>query len=776
MIDLLHTHTGIETNNIQTIITLIEEGNTIPFIARYRKEATWWATDEQLRLFEKHYMYQKNLAEKKETILASLLQKEVLTDELTQAIHNATTLAELDDIYRPFKDKKNTRATKALAKWLEPLATLLRKTQLSQKEFLQKAEEYIKDTWDIKTSVATAQEALQWAQDICAERCSDDAWFRSYLKQHADTHTTLTTKEWKEYDPQWVYTIYAAYTKPFHTIPSHAYLAIARAEKEKQLSVWLAFDELHAHKYIYTNILSWHPLVNKSIPENTSTEYLRDACLDALKRLIFPSLERELRSAKKERADEQAIQVFGQNIQELFLSPPVRWKTILWFDPAYRTWCKLAVINPQWAVLDYGVIYPTKPQEDTLKSEKFLLARIKTYKIDLIVIGNGTWSRESEVFIADMIQNNTLTCKYMIASEAWASVYSASELAQQEYPNLDVTIRWAVNIAQRIQDPLATYVKIDPKSLWVWQYQHDVDQNLLKDMLHKKIEDTVNRVWTDINTASPALLQHIAWLTKKTAENIVAHRTQAWIFTKRSDIKKVAWLGPKSFEQCAWFLRIHDSKDPLDRTGIHPESYKTTYEFLSKEFNIDKKNLTLPYVIQLKEPIETYAERYDIWEQTLLDICAELARPWLDPRESFDENQRKSHVLSLEDLTIWLAVQWIVRNIVDFGVFVDIWLKNDAFIHTSELADWYVSSPFSVVHIWQSVNAKVIKIDIERKRVSLSTKHSLKITRNPQSSDNATHAHTASRPAQKTPHKQNLQPTPHNDTSSHTMSSNITFS
>ena len=681
---------------------------------------TGWATDEELRLFEKEYNYLKNLEERRADILRLMKEKEVLTPELEKAIIAVQTLATLEDIYRPFKEKKNTRATKAIAKWLQPLADILLESKLTKDEFEKKSEEFVNDTWDEKTSVKTAQEAIQWAQDVVAEIVSDSADLRTYIKDREHEKAVLITKPTKTFEDEWVYKIYKEYNKQISSIPSYAYLAICRAEKEKQLSVSSNFNQEYASSEAERLFVPWNA--------NSSKEYLIEAIHDWLKRLIFPSIEREIRADKKQRADTEAIDVFGKNVQELLLLPPVKGKVILGFDPAYRTGCKIAVIDATGKVLDHTVIYPTKPQNDYTKSAATITDLITKHTIQLIVIGNGTWSRESEQFMAKVIADNNLSCQFMIVSEAWASVYSASELANKEYPDYDVTIRGAINIAQRVQDPLSTYVKIDPKSLGVGQYQHDVDQKLLKEMLDKKIEDAVNRVGTDVNTASPALLQHIAWLSEKMAKAIVDYRDEHGIFSSRSQIKKAKWLGPKAFEQCAGFLRIAAAKEPLDCTGIHPESYKVTYELLEDERWVKKKDLQFPYVAPQSDhaTIAALAEKYSIGEETLNDIIKELANPWLDPRETFDEGQFKSDILTLEDLEKGMELTGVVRNIVDFGVFVDIGLKNDWLIHKSQLADGYVGNLFDLVSVGQTVSVKVADIDKERQRVWLSSKHSIK--------------------------------------------------
>jgi len=718
LIDIIVAKTEIQAPVVQSIIGLIKEGNTIPFIARYRKEMTGGASDEQLREFEEIYLYQQKLIERKEEIIRLMTEKEVLTPELEKAINAATTLSQLDDIYRPFKDKKNTRATKAIAKWLQPLADVLLECKITHAEFIELAKTFINYTDDPKTAVNDEEEAIQGSMDIVAEIVADHPDLRAQIKESQWRTVLCSTKATKNFEENSVYETYKEYSKPLSQIANYAYLAICRAENEKQLRIKITFKE--AASVAQANKIF--------VPHNASdlSEVLKDAILDGIKRLLHPSLERELRSAKKEKSDREAIDIFGKNVEELLLSSPVKGKTILGFDPAYRTWCKLAVIDHTGKYLDSEVIYPTRGEADIKPAKQSLLALIKKHNIGLICIGNGTASRESEQFVAELIKENKLETKYLVVSEAGASVYSASKLATQEYPDLDVTIRGAINIAQRVQDPLSTYVKIDPKSLGVGQYQHDVDQKLLKEKLENHIEDAVNRVGIELNTASRPLLQHIAWLSTKTAQNIVSTREELWSFTKRTQIKKVPGLWPKAFEQCAGFLRISDAKEPLDSTGIHPESYKTVYEILENECNISKKSLTLPYSISTSLDIVSLSNKYDIGEQTLQDIFWELANPWLDPREDFDEKGFRSDVLSMEDLTIWMKLQWVVRNITDFGAFVDIWLKNDGLVHKSQISDTRVAHVFDAVHIGQQLEVSILEVDLERKRVSLSAKTGVK--------------------------------------------------
>lgn len=707
----------METSVISNIIQLLDEWNTIPFIARYRKEMTKGATDEQLRDFFELYSYTKNLEARKEDILRLIDEKGLLTPELKQQILEAETLARLEDLYRPFKEKKNTKATIAKAKGLEPLAKILGKAQLSKEEFEAEAEKYIKDTWDEKTSVKSVQEAIQWAKDIVAEEVSDHADLRAKIKEFEELNAILFTKATKTFEGNWVYKIYKEYQKKLSEIPSYAYLAVNRAEKEKQLSIKLQFSAEKISEF------SSHFFIPKK--PNSSLEYLKEAIDDGLERLLLPSIERELRADKKRRSDESAIKVFWDNLKNLLLTPPVKGLTVLGFDPAFRTGCKLAVVDQTGKFLAKEVIYPTEPQKKIAEAEKTLLELVKKFWIQLIVIGNWTASRESEKVVADFIKKNDLKTQYIITSEAWASVYSASKLAQDEYPDLDVTIRGAISIAHRVQDPLAELTKIDPKAIGVGQYQHDVDQKFLKEKLEEKVEDVVNAVGVDVNTASYTLLQYIAGLSTTVAKNLVAYRDENWLFEDKKQIKKVKGLWPKAYEQAIWFLRIKWGKEILDSTGIHPDNHKQTYAFLEEMLGMKKKNLTLPLqdLPQYSEnDIENFAQKYELWYETMQDILKELQRPGLDPREEIEAPCFKSDILDIKDVEIWMKLQGVVRNVTDFWAFVDVGLHNDGLVHKSQLANYFVQNPNDVVKVGQQVEVRVLDIDREREKLSLSMK------------------------------------------------------
>ena len=716
LINIISKKVGISPAIVRTIVQLLDEGNTVPFIARYRKELTEGATDEQLRDFDEMYRYTRNLEARKADVIRLIEEKWLMTDELKKQIMEAETLARVEDLYRPFKEKKNTKATIAKAKGLEPLADILTKAQMSKEDFESEADKFIRDTGDVKTSVKDRAEAIQWAKDILAEAVSDHADLREDIKVREETTWILACKKTKTFDDKWVYKIYGEYSKKLSDMPSYAYLAVSRAETEKQLQVKLEFsnDKIREEttKFFF--------------PKNYGTCicYVQEACEDGLHRLLLPSLEREIRSDKKRRADESAIKVFGENLKNLLLTPPIKGMSVLWFDPAFRTWCKLAVVDQTGKFLDKTVIYPTEPQKKVTEAWETLKKLVDQYKIDLIVIGNGTASRESEKVVHDFIEKYKLKVKYMITSESWASVYSASKLAQDEYPDLDVTIRGAISIAHRVQDPLAELTKIDPKSIGVGQYQHDVDQKYLKEKLEEKVEDIVNSVGVDVNTASYTLLQYVAWLSETVAKNVIAYRDENGKFTSKAQIKKVKGLGPKAYEQAIGFLRIKWGKEILDETGIHPEIHKQVYELIENEMGIKKKDLKLPMNVEKypENKVREWSESYKIWLETLKDVLAELQRPGLDPRDELEAPCFSSTILDIKDLEIGTKLDGIVRNVTDFWAFVDIGLHSDGLVHKSQMANYFVANPVDVVKVGQQVKVKVIDIDLEREKVSLSMK------------------------------------------------------
>ena len=716
LISIINQKTGMETWVINNIIQLLDEGNTIPFIARYRKEMTKGASDEQLRDFYELYSYTKNLEARKQDVIRLIEEKGLMTDELRLQILFAETLARVEDLYRPYKEKKNTKATIAKAKGLEPLAQILAKAELSKEDFETEAGKFVKDTGDAKTSVKNVAEAIQGAKDILAEAVSDHADLRAEIKQFEEVNAKLQTKATKTFEENGVYKIYKDYNKKLSEMPSYAYLAVSRAEKEKQLSVGIEFSQSKISEFS----------TRFFVPQkaNSSVEYLHEAIEDGLTRLLLPSIERELRSDKKKWADEAAIRVFGDNLKNLLLTPPVKGLTVLGFDPAFRTGCKLAVVDQTGKFLAKEVIYPTEPQNKIAEAEKSLLNLVEQYGIDLIVIGNGTASRESEKVVVDFIKKNNLKVQYVITSEAGASVYSASQLAQDEYPNLDVTIRGAISIAHRVQDPLAELTKIDPKAIGIGQYQHDVDQKILKEKLEEKVEDVVNAVGVDVNTASYTLLQYIAGLSTSVAKNVVAYRDENWAFEEKKQIKKVKGLGPKAYEQAIGFLRIKEGKEPLDATGIHPDHHRATYAFLEGELGIKKKNLKLPLQMPHydESQISAFCDKYELGFETMEDIIKELQRPGLDPREEIEKPVFKSDVLDIKDVQIGMKLQGVVRNVTDFGAFVDVWLHNDGLVHKSQMADYFVQNPIDVVKVGQTVEVRVLDVDVEREKISLSMK------------------------------------------------------
>ncbi|MFZ2150904.1 MAG: Tex family protein [Candidatus Absconditicoccaceae bacterium] len=716
LINLISTKVAMKPNIVRSIIQLLDEGNTVPFIARYRKELTEGATDEQLRDFNEMYTYTRNLEARKADVIRLIDEKGLMTDELRKQIMEAETLARVEDLYRPFKEKKNTKATIAKAKGLEPLADILRKVQLSKEDFDIEAIKFIKDTGDIKTSVKDSAEAIGGAKDIVAEDVSDHADLREEIKTREESFAVLETKVTKTFEENGVYKVYANYSKKLYEMPSYAYLAVSRAEKEKQLNIGLQLSDDKI----------WEDTKKFFVPKEygTSIIYLEEALQDGLKRLLLPSLERELRSDKKRWADEAAIKVFGDNLKNLLLAPPIKGMNVLGFDPAFRTGCKLAVVDQTGKFLTKTVIYPTEPQNKVQEARDTLSKLVSDYKIDLIVIGNGTASRESEKIVNEFIKKYKLNVKYMITSESGASVYSASKLAQDEYPDLDVTIRGAISIAHRVQDPLAELTKIDPKSIGVGQYQHDVDQKYLKEKLDEKVEDVVNSVGVDVNTASYTLLQYIAGLSEAVAKNVVEYRDANGKFTSKAQIKKVKGLGPKAYEQAIGFMRIKGGKEILDETGIHPEIHKQVYSMIENEFGIKKKDLKLP--MQLNNDFDSKfrdrSTKYDIGLETLKDVIAELQRPGLDPRDELEAPCFATDVVDIKNLTIGMQLQGIVRNVTDFGAFVDIGLHSDGLVHKSQMANYFVTNPTDVVKVGQQVKVRILEVDLEREKVSLTMK------------------------------------------------------
>ena len=714
---------GIKKDSVIATLKLLGEGATIPFIARYRKEVTGALDEEQIRSINEVYEYQENLLKRKEDVIRLIDEKGLLTDEIRDNILKCEKLVEVEDIYRPYKQKKKTRATVAKSKGLEPLAKII----IEQKEnrpILEIAKEYInidnlseEDKKNKDKVVATAEDAIQGALDIIAEDISDNAKYRKEIKRQCYREGLIKTKA-KDEEAKSNYEMYYDYSEAIKFIPSHRILAINRGEKEDFLKVSIEKPEDKILIYIEKDIIKG---------ETQFAQMLKDTILDSFERLIEPSIDREIRSDLTEKAEEKAIKVFGQNSKQLLLGAPIKGKTVMGFDPAYRTGCKIAVIDETGKVLDYTTVYPTEPQNDVEGAKKELLKLIEKDKIDMIAIGNGTASRESEMFVADMIKEASRPVHYVIVSEAGASVYSASKLATEEYPDINVSIRGAISIARRLQDPLAELVKIDPKAIGVGQYQHDVNQKKLAESLTGVVEDSVNKVGVDVNTATPSLLSYVAGINNTIAKNIVKYRDENGKLKERKELLKVPKLGKVAFEQCAGFLRIIDGKNPLEVTAVHPESYEAT-EKLLKSLGFDKEDLrSREKTDELRQKLKTVdiiktAKELEIGEMTLTDIISELSKPGRDPREDMPKPILRQDVLKLEDLKEGMILTGTVRNVIDFGAFVDIGVKYDGLVHISEMSDKFIKNPSDLVSVGDIVKVKVIKIDMERKKVALSMK------------------------------------------------------
>ena len=714
---------AIKTTQVQNTIQLIDEGNTIPFIARYRKEVTGGLSDEVLREFGERLSYLRNLEQRKGEVIKSIEDQGKLTNEILQGVAVAKTLAEVEDIYRPYKQKKKTRATVAKAKGLEPLAQII-KEQKETKPIQEIARDYInkdclseEDKKNKDKVVSTVEEAIQGALDIIAENISDNAKYRKEIKRQCYRGGLIQTKA-KDSEEKSNYEMYYEYQEAIKYIPSHRILAINRGEKEEVLKVKLEKPQDKILVYMEKDIIKG---------ETQFTQMLKDTILDSFERLIEPSIDREIRSDLTEKAEEKAIKVFGKNAKQLLLGAPIKGKTVMGFDPAYRTGCKIAIIDETGKVLDYTTVYPTEPQNDVEGAKKELLKLIKKDNVNMIAIGNGTASRESEMFVADMIKEAKIDVHYVIVSEAGASVYSASKLATEEYPDINVSIRGAISIARRLQDPLAELVKIDPKAIGVGQYQHDVNQKTLAESLTGVVEDSVNKVGVDVNTATPSLLSYVSGINNTIAKNIVKYRDENGKLKERKELLKVPKLGKVAFEQCAGFLRIIDGKNPLEITAVHPESYEAT-EKLLKSLGFDKQDLIDKQKSdELKQKLKTIdivkmANELDIGEMTLSDIISELSKPGRDPREDMPKPILRSDVLKLEDLKEGMILTGTVRNVIDFGAFIDIGVKYDGLVHISEMSEKFIKNPSDLVAVGDIVKVKVIKIDMDRKKVALSMK------------------------------------------------------
>ena len=713
----------IKPSQVEATIKLIDEGNTIPFIARYRKEATGGLSDETLRDLGERLNYLRNLEQRKEEVIKSIDEQGKLTDEILQGVAIAKTLAEVEDIYRPYKQKKKTRATVAKAKGLEPLADIIME-QKETRPIEEIAKEYInvdklseEDKKNKDKVVKTAEEAIQGALDIIAENISDNSKYRKEIKRQCYREGLVVTKAAKDEEKS-NYEMYYDYQEAIKYIPSHRILAINRGEKEDFLKVRLEKPEEKILAYIERDIIKG---------ETQFTDMLKATIEDSFKRLIEPSIEREIRSDLTEKAEEKAIKVFGQNSKQLLLGAPIKGKTVMGFDPAYRTGCKIAIIDETGKVLDYTTVYPTEPQNDVEGAKKELLKLIEKDKVDMIAIGNGTASRESEMFVADMIKEASRPVQYVIVSEAGASVYSASKLATEEYPDINVSIRGAISIARRLQDPLAELVKIDPKAIGVGQYQHDVNQKKLAESLTGVVEDSVNKVGVDVNTATPSLLSYVSGINNTIAKNIVKYRDENGKLKNRKQLLKVPKLGKVAFEQCAGFLRILDGDNPLEITAVHPESYEKAEKLLEK-IGFNKNDLKDKEKLEdLRNKLKSVnvsdmAKELEVGEMTLADIISELSKPGRDPREDMPKPILRSDVLKVEDLKEGMVLTGTVRNVIDFGAFVDIGVKHDGLVHISEMSDKFIKNPSDIVSVGDIVKVKVIKIDQERQKVGLSMK------------------------------------------------------
>lgn len=701
---------GVRANQVEAAVKLIDEGCTIPFIARYRKEATGALNDEQLRDLYDRLVYLRNLEEKKQTVLASIEEQGKLTEELRSQILAAETQVAVDDLYRPYRPKRRTRATIAKEKGLEPLANILM-LQMLKTPVLEEAAKYV----DPEKEVATPEEALAGAQDILAEFISDNADYRKHIRELTMKKGSLVSAA-KDPEAESVYEMYYDYNEPLARAAGHRTLAINRGEKEKVLTVRIEAPVDDVIRYL-----------EKQVITNTQAQtapILRDVIADAYDRLIAPAIEREIRNDLSEKAEDGAIKVFGKNLEQLLMQPPIKGQVVLGWDPAFRTGCKLAVVDETGKVLDTTVIYPTAPQNKVEEAKAVLKKLISKYHITLISLGNGTASRESEQIIVQLLKEIPVQVQYIIVNEAGASVYSASKLATEEFPNFDVGQRSATSMARRLQDPLAELVKIDPKSIGVGQYQHDMNQKKLSEALSGVVEDCVNRVGVDLNTASASLLEYISGISKAIAKNIVTYREENGAFTARSQLLKVAKLGPKAYEQSAGFMRISDGKNPLDATGVHPESYAATKALLEK-MGYTLEDVKNRNVVGISKKIRDYkklAEELEIGELTLRDIVKELEKPARDPRDDMPKPILRSDVLEMKDLTPGMVLKGTVRNVIDFGAFVDIGVHQDGLVHISQMCDRYIKHPLEVVSVGDIVEVKVLSVDLKKQRIQLTMK------------------------------------------------------
>lgn len=697
----------IRREQTEAVIRLIDEGNTIPFIARYRKEAHGGLNDEILRTLEERLSYLRNLEEKKQTVLLAMEELGVLTAEIKQKMEHAQTLAEVEDIYRPYRPKRRTRAMIAKEKGLEPLADLIA-LQMTERSLEKEAEIYVKN------EVKSITDALSGAMDIVAERISDNSDYRAQIRKMTWDEGKLVTAA-KDETQESVYETYYEFQSPLKALSGHQILAVNRGENEKILTVKVEVPVEKVQGYLYRQIL---------VKNNPNTEsFMKSAAEDAYKRLIAPAIEREIRTQLTENAEEGGMKVFAQNLRQLFMQPPIAGETVLGWDPAFRTGCKLAVTDPSGKVLDTAVIYPTAPHNEVEKAKKTLKKLIDKYQITLISVGNGTASRESEKVIVDLLKEVNRPVRYLITNEAGASVYSASKQATEELPSYDVGQRSAISIARRVQDPLAELVKIDPKAIGVGQYQHDMNQKKLGEVLHGVVEDCVNQVGVDLNTASAALLGYVSGISSAVANNIVAYREEHGEFTERKQLLKVAKLGPKAYEQCAGFLRIRQGKNPLDATAVHPESYSLASMIL-KKIGCKPEEILTGGVSEIGKRLnlKMIAKEEGIGELTLSDIVKELEKPSRDPRDEMPKPILRSDVIEMEDLKPDMILKGTVRNVVDFGVFIDIGVHQDGLVHLSQMSKRYIKHPSELVKVGDIVEVKVLSVDCKKKRIALSMK------------------------------------------------------
>jgi len=710
IVKILAQELGIKTTQVEATIKLIDEGNTIPFISRYRKEVTGSLNDEILRQFDERLKYLRNLEEKKEQVLSAIEEQGKLTEELKKEIESALTLVAVDDLYRPFRPKRRTRAMIAIEKGLENFANDIYEENLGTSA-LEEAKKYLSDKEGLE--VETPEDAIAGAMDIIAEKISDDAAFRNKIRDLSFKQGILTSVA-KDETLESVYENYYNFAESVSKTAGYKILAINRGEEEKILTVKLDPPVEEIIRYLEKCIIKKHNVHTEQI--------LKDTIDDAYKRLIAPSIERDIRSSLTEKAEDEAIKVFGKNLTQLLMQPPVAGRVVLGWDPAFRTGCKLAVVDETGKVLDTKVIYPTAPQNKVAESKKILKELIKKYNISLISLGNGTASRESEAVIVELIKEVDTKLEYIIVNEAGASVYSASKLATEEFPNFDVGQRSAASIARRLEDPLAELVKIDPKSIGVGQYQHDMNQKKLSEALSGVVEDCVNKVGVDLNTASAPLLEYISGISKTVAKNIVVYREENGSFKTRKELLKVSKLGPKAFEQCAGFLRINDGKEPLDMTSVHPESYEATKKLL-ESIGYSSKDITVAGLNGISKKITDFKKVSDeigIGEITLKDIVKELEKPGRDPRDEMQKPILRTDVMEMEDLKEGMILKGTVRNVIDFGAFVDIGVHQDGLVHISKLSKKFIKHPLEAVSVGDIVEVKVDSVDLKKKRIALS--------------------------------------------------------